>query len=426
MNNIDKLLYKYEFALKIIQTKFEIMYNELNKTNDYNCIEHIKSRIKSKKSIYNKLINNNYEITEENIENEIHDIAGIRIVCSFFNDIKKVESLIEKDKDITIIKRKDYVTNPKASGYSSLHLLVTIPINLINKIENVEVEIQIRTIAMDMWASLEHKLFYKSTEQITNKTTVLMTKFSKEVRKIDNLMEKMIIESEKYNKVEDNIKYYHKKIAIIEQIPMLKYELAAKQLKEKIEDINYELATTKEVNPIEHIKMRIKEPLNIVKKLEKLNYDITQENMNDHIHDLVGLRIVCSFLSDLKEIAKIIENDPTIKIIKKKNYINNPKPNGYRSYHLNAMIPVKMINKIEYVEVEIQIRTIAMDMWASLEHKICYQKNGNIPNNIKDNLKKISNEMIKIDLILDKYINETKVLNDNTAKKLKLVSKKNI
>ena len=289
--NIDKLLFKYEAALKIIKTKFDIIYNELNQNDKYNYIEYIKSRIKSEQSIYNKLSKNGYEITEDNIENHIHDIAGIRIVCSFLSDIEKIEELIKKDEDITIIKRKDYISNPKNNGYSSLHLIVKVPVPLLAKAEDVEVEIQIRTIAMDMWASLEHKLFYKAPKYNQISKTNLINDFSVETRRIDNLMEKMIKKSEEHsNIINDN--YYDKKIEIIKKSNMLKYQLAEKVLKEKAENLNYELSNTKNVNPIEHIKTRIKKPLNIVRKLERLNYDITEENMNNHIHDLVGILVL--------------------------------------------------------------------------------------------------------------------------------------
>lgn len=413
---LEELLFKYNAALKIINTKFEIMYKELN-NNDYNCIEHIKKRIKSIQSIYNKLRKDRYDITIENIKNKIHDIAGIRIICSFMKDIEIVERLIEQDKDIIIIKRKDYITKPKESGYSSLHLLVKIPINLLDRKEYVEVEIQLRTIAMDMWASLEHKLFYKNKIVIDNKYHKFIKDFSVTSKNIDYLMEKMIIESDKYSLKEEDRRQYTDKINIIEQISFLKYELAEKQLYEKVQNISYELSTIKDINPIEHIKSRIKSPYSIVKKLEKLNYEVTEENMNSHIHDLVGIRIVCSFLSDLEEIKDIIENDNSIIIIKRKNYIDNPKPNGYRSYHYNVLIPIKMINKMEYVEAEIQIRTIAMDMWATLEHKICYKKNGNIPKVMKENLKEISNYINIMDKRIDSIINGNK---KDEAKKLEL------
>ena len=148
--------------------------------------------------------------------------------------------------------------------------------------------------------------------------------------------------------------------------------------------------------------------------------------MKNHIHDLVGIRIVCSFLSDLEEIKSILEKDDTIEIIKRKNYIENPKENGYRSYHLNALVPVKMINSVEKVEVEIQIRTIAMDMWATLEHKICYRRAGNIPESTKKRLRLISNIVSEIDKTIDSSINDNKEIDNKVVKKLELIPKKNM
>ena len=424
--NIEEVLFKYKAAIKVLETKLEIIYKELN-NNNYNCIEHINSRIKTKKSIENKLIQDGYEVTEENIKNKLHDIAGIRIVCSFLKDVKIVEKLIEEDEDLRIIKRKDYITNPKNSGYSSLHLLVEVPIKLINSKEYVEVEIQIRTIAMDMWASLEHKLYYKNDGIKNEYNEQKMRDFSYETKKIDNKMEQMIIESEKYNSTkENNNNKYKKELNIIENTPMLKYELAQMKINEMVEEINHELKTNSEVKLIEHIKTRIKKPERIIQKLERLQYEITEKNMNDHIHDLVGIRIVCPFLNDLEEIKKIllikILNHNNIQLIKVKDYIRSPKKNGYRSYHMNIIVPIDINNQKEYVEVEIQIRTIAMDMWATLEHKICYRKNGNIPEYIKDELKTISEETSKIDKTFNDAINKNK--QNNNIKKL--VLKKNM
>ena len=243
--NTEELLFKYKLALQTIRKKFEIMYNELNNNNDYNCIEHIKSRIKSIPSIYNKLIKNGYDITTENIKNKIHDIAGIRIICSFMKDIEIVERLIKQDEDIIITKRKDYITTPKESGYSSLHLIVKIPVVLSDKKEYIEVEIQLRTIAMDMWASLEHKLCYKNKKVLDDKYKQFIKDFSVTTRNIDYLMEKMIIESDKYNLKEQDRKQNVDKIKIIEQISFLKYELAEKQLYEKIQNISYKLSNNK-------------------------------------------------------------------------------------------------------------------------------------------------------------------------------------
>lgn len=127
----------------------------------YNPIEYIKKRIKTPESIVKKLKRDGYEVSVENMVNYINDIAGIRIVCSFTSDIYRLAEMIGKQNDLTVVSIKDYIKHPKASGYKSFHMHVTIPIFLSDRVVDTKVEIQIRTIAMDFWASLEHKIYYK-------------------------------------------------------------------------------------------------------------------------------------------------------------------------------------------------------------------------------------------------------------------------
>ena len=151
----------YTSALKEIGTKLEILNDEFQHVHQYNPIEHITSRIKSAQSIAKKMRHNGRELTVENIVKYINDIAGIRIICSFTNDIYRIADLIAKQSDITVLKVKDYIVNPKPNGYTSYHMIVSVPIFLSNEVIDTKVEIQIRTIAMDFWASLEHKIYYK-------------------------------------------------------------------------------------------------------------------------------------------------------------------------------------------------------------------------------------------------------------------------
>ncbi len=127
----------------------------------YNPIEYIKSRIKTPESIVKKLKRNGYESTIDNMVKHVNDIAGIRVVCSFTSDIYRLAEMIGKQNDLTVVSVKDYIKNPKESGYKSYHMLVTVPIFLTDGVVDTRVEIQIRTIAMDFWASLEHKIYYK-------------------------------------------------------------------------------------------------------------------------------------------------------------------------------------------------------------------------------------------------------------------------
>ncbi|MDE7222856.1 MAG: GTP pyrophosphokinase family protein [Acetatifactor sp.] len=151
----------YNAALKQVETKMEILNDEFQHVHRYNPIEHIKARIKTPESIVKKLKRHGYESTIDNMVKYINDIAGIRIICSFTSDIYRIAEMIEQQKDIQVLTVKDYITFPKTSGYKSYHMIVTVPVYLSDRIVDTKVEIQIRTVAMDFWASLEHKIHYK-------------------------------------------------------------------------------------------------------------------------------------------------------------------------------------------------------------------------------------------------------------------------
>ena len=151
----------YNAALKQVETKMQILNEEFQHVHQYNPIEHIKARMKSPESIVKKLKRNGYESTIGNMVKYINDIAGIRIICSFTSDIYRIADMISEQRDIRVIAVKDYITFPKASGYKSYHMIVTVPVYLSDRTVDTKVEIQIRTVAMDFWASLEHKIHYK-------------------------------------------------------------------------------------------------------------------------------------------------------------------------------------------------------------------------------------------------------------------------
>lgn len=155
------VIFLYNSALKEVGTKLEILNDEFQHVHKYNPIEYIKSRIKTPESIVKKLKRYGYESSIENMVNHVNDIAGIRIVCSFTSDIYRLAEMIGKQNDLTVVSIKDYIKNPKESGYKSYHMLVTVPIFKTDGVVDTKVEIQIRTIAMDFWASLEHKIYYK-------------------------------------------------------------------------------------------------------------------------------------------------------------------------------------------------------------------------------------------------------------------------
>ena len=165
---------------------------------------------------------------------------------------------------------------------------------------------------------------------------------------------------------------------------VLIYNSALKEIGTKLEILNDEFQHVHQYNPIEHIKSRIKTPQSIVKKLKKHGYESTIENMVRYVNDIAGIRVICSFTSDIYRIAEMIINQSDIKVISVKDYILNPKPSGYKSYHLIISVPIFLSDRIVDTKVEIQIRTVAMDFWASLEHKIHYKFEGNVPDHIRE------------------------------------------
>ena len=154
-----KLLYRS--ALKEIGTKLEILNDEFKLVHQYNPIEHIESRLKTDESITRKLIRKGKEITVENIQKYIDDIAGVRVICSFTPDIYRIVDMISSQDDIEVLKTKDYMLNPKVNGYRSYHIVLGIPVYCLDMMEYFPVEVQLRTMAMDLWASMEHCVCYK-------------------------------------------------------------------------------------------------------------------------------------------------------------------------------------------------------------------------------------------------------------------------
>lgn len=200
---LNSEMIKYTSALKVLETQLEIINDTFKYTKSYNPIEHIKTRIKTVDSIKKKLKKKGYRFTLKNIEEHINDIVGVRVICSFEDDVYDLVDIIRKSEILTVVKEKDYIKTPKPTGYRSYHMIVKVPVPLINDNAEIYAEIQIRTLAMDLWASLDHKLNYKSdytTKRIANK----MFKVSNELFKIDEEMSKTL-------KLENKIKKQSKK-----------------------------------------------------------------------------------------------------------------------------------------------------------------------------------------------------------------------
>lgn len=178
---------------------------------------------------------------------------------------------------------------------------------------------------------------------------------------------------------------------------MLDYNSALKQIETKLDILNDEFQHIHRYNPIEHIKARIKTPESIVKKLRRYGLEFTLDNMENAVNDIAGVRITCSFTSDIFRLADMIRDQKDIRVLSTKDYITTPKPSGYRSYHMIVSVPVYFSDRIKDVKVEIQIRTVAMDFWASLEHKIHYKFEGKAPQHIKEELVECSKMIADLD-----------------------------
>lgn len=200
----------YNAALKKVGTKLDILNDEFQHVHNYNPIEYIKSRIKSSDSIKQKLVRKGCEVNLENMITQIDDIAGIRIVCSFVPDIYQLADMIGRQNDLTVLSVKDYIKKPKESGYKSFHMNVSVPIFLSNRVVETQVEIQIRTIAMDFWASLEHKIYYKfegnAPEYISRELRECAGIVSIMEDKLLSLNEAIAIEKAKQEKEQDEMK----------------------------------------------------------------------------------------------------------------------------------------------------------------------------------------------------------------------------
>lgn len=156
----------YQFGIEELLTKINILRQEFESTHAYSPIEHVRSRLKSPESLVNKVVRYGCEPTISAVRSRVRDIAGIRITCSFESDVYWIASMLTKQPDVTLVQTKDYIANPKPNGYRSLHLIVQVPVFLSDRTEQVFVEVQIRTIAMDFWASVEHKLLYKYRQDL--------------------------------------------------------------------------------------------------------------------------------------------------------------------------------------------------------------------------------------------------------------------
>lgn len=188
---------------------------------------------------------------------------------------------------------------------------------------------------------------------------------------------------------------------------MMYYKCAMLEIRTKLDVFNTELSLESEHNPLENVICRLKSPTSIIEKMNRKGIPVNIENIENNLNDVAGIRVICSFIDDIYTLSDKLCSQDDIKLIEKKDYIKNPKPNGYRSLHLILEIPIFLTEEKKYVRVEVQFRTIAMDFWASLEHKLKYKKEiGDNAEQIAKELKECADEINKLDAKMQKIHEE--------------------
>ncbi len=190
-NKFKKLMHLYSLAMKNVEEKVNSINQDYHEIYESDLINHVVCRLKTPESIIKKMVRKNYELTYPNLIENINDIAGVRIVCPFKSNIFEVVDIIKEFDDCRVIREKDYITNPKKTGYSSYHMIIEVPVELDKTKLYAKVEIQIRTMAMDFWATLEHEIKYKSTGEITKKMSKDLILYAKIINKIDHKLMKL-------------------------------------------------------------------------------------------------------------------------------------------------------------------------------------------------------------------------------------------
>lgn len=193
---------------------------------------------------------------------------------------------------------------------------------------------------------------------------------------------------------------------------MMQYKCAIKEVETKLQVLNEEFSLEYQRNPFETIKSRIKSPMSILEKLQRKGLPISVESIEQNLSDIAGIRVICSFPEDIYSTAKLLVNQDDITLVETKDYIANPKDNGYRSLHLILDVPIFLSREKKHMKVEVQFRTIAMDFWASLEHKLKYKKDIENPSGIVEELKKCADTITEMDYRMQDIRNTIEQQND--------------
>lgn len=389
-NDMMQLYFKYGLALKELDNIFVNLYQKYSESTTDNPIEHLKYRIKTEDSIQgklNKLKNkyptddpSKYEFTAKNIENNLDDIVGYRVICPFFSDVYQVIEEIRKFPGIKITEERNYIDNPKESGYSSYHFKVEVPVQLPDsKLETVKAEIQVRTSTMDL-AALEHKISYKKNINFPPQIKEKIAKMYEYCNIIDKSLNIVLQEQQEKlgkRKPQKSIEKTQLLSSFVKseefQKITAKEQEALRIMDERIKQISAYFLETTNNNPIEHVKCRIKSEISIIDKLKRLNQDLTYPNVENNINDIAGIRIVCPFSDNVEQVIEELRHFEDLEILEEQDYREKPKENGYSSYHMLVSVPVMLNGIMTKAKVELQIRTMIQEVWATLEERLCYR-----------------------------------------------------
>ncbi len=366
----------YDAALATLSSHLKVI--DSTSSDKYHIIGSEK-RIKSLPSIKNKLMRDGVPFSYEAARERLHDIVGYRIICLDEDDVEIVIDLLRRtfntSDGIKILCEKDYITNPKQSGYRSYHMIVEIPVYLPDKVERIKTEIQIRTLSMHIWSAVEHEVVYKN-DDVSEETGHKMQQLSLEFNYIENYLRD--IRKKIYQARGQDKKTSYAKNLSLNQLKeyrriIKRYKIGQEFINSYINSIISQYEDNKDNGDIQGLpKFRIKSVESTAKKLNEKGLSFNKNNIIENILDIVGCRIVCLSKDDVYALVDIIRNTPGIQILEEKNYIDNPKENGYRSYHIKIVIPVPYYGKLTYVPAEIQIRTVMMHLWAS-EQRVAYE-----------------------------------------------------
>ena len=366
----------YDAALATLSSHLKVIDSTSN--DEYHIIGSEK-RIKSLTSIKNKLAKDGIPFSYEAARNKLHDIVGYRIICLDEDDVEIVIDLLRRtfnaSDDIKVLGEKDYIKNPKPSGYRSYHMIVEIPVYLPDRVERVKTEIQIRTLSMHIWSAVEHEVVYKS-DQVMPEIGSKMQKLSLEFNFIENYLRD--IRKKVYQVRGTDKKRDYAKCLSIKQLKQYReiikrYKIGQGFIDAYMKSILSQYEDNKGNGDIQGLpKYRVKSVESTAKKLHEKGLAFNKKNISENVLDVIGCRIVCLSKDDVYTLVDIIKKTPGIDIVEEKDYISNPKENGYRSYHIKFVIPVPYYGKLIYVPAELQIRTIMMHLWAS-EQRVVYE-----------------------------------------------------